>query len=56
MSAPVSYEKFCSRYELDPAEADSRQQYDEYCENLDFTNQVFAEHETKEAVERMKNS
>lgn len=43
MSAQVSFEQFCKRYELDPAINDSREQYQEYCEKLAALNSFVAD-------------
>lgn len=36
MSEPVSYEEFCKKYKLDPKSPESKKEYQEYKEKLDF--------------------
>jgi len=35
-SQPVSYEVFCNKYELELMAANSKEQYQEYIDNLNF--------------------
>ena len=54
MSKEVTLKEFCKRYELDPSKAESKKDYQKYCENLSVVNFAFAEEVTKEAIKGMK--
>lgn len=43
MSSAVSFEHFCTRYELDCDTVTARTEYEKYLANLDMLNAAFAE-------------
>ncbi|HCE3205495.1 MULTISPECIES: hypothetical protein [Vibrio] len=50
MSAAVTFEQFCQRYEYDPRSSLSRFEYEKYKENLEIANELI----TKDAIDKMK--
>lgn len=54
MSAAVTFEQFCQRYEYDPRSSLSRFEYEKYKDSLEVANRVFSEQITKDAIDKMK--
>ncbi|WP_282175461.1 hypothetical protein [Vibrio diabolicus] len=54
MSAAVTFEQFCQRYEYDTRSSLSRFEYEKYKENLERANELFSEQITKDSIEKMK--
>ncbi len=53
MSKQVDFKGFCKHYELDINDKNSKIEFKKYCENLEFTNQVFSEEITKEIIKKI---
>jgi Cdc6-like AAA superfamily ATPase len=56
MSQPVSYKTFCERYALDSCANDSREQFNDYCNNLSMFNEIVANEITQDAINKAEST